>query len=260
MELGLRGRKALITGASRGIGRACAKVLAEEGCDVVLVSRTAADLEAARAKIAAQCNVAVRCFALDLSESKSADILAAECPETEILINNAGAIPRGTLDEIDEARWREAWDLKVFGHINMSRRFYALMRGRRAGVIINIIGTAGENVQSNYITGSAGNASLMAFTRALGGTSPRDGLRVVGINPGPVETDRMVARLRREAQAQFGNAARWRELTKGYAFGRAATPREIAWMAAFLASDKSAFATGTIVTVDGGGTGRRGQL
>src|SRR5215831_4537045 len=100
----------------------------------------------------------------------------------------------------------------------------------------------------------------MAVTRALGGTSPRDGLRVVGINPGPVETDRMVARLRREAQAQFGNAARWRELTKGYAFGRAATPREIAWMAAFLASDKSAFATGTIVTVDGGGTGRRGQL
>jgi len=192
MELGLRGRKALITGASRGIGRACAEVLAEEGCDVVLVARTAADLEAARAKIAAPCNVAVRCFALDLSESKSADTLAAECPETEILINNAGAIPRGTLDEIDEARWREAWDLKVFGHINMSRRFYALMRGRRAGVIINIIGTAGENVQSNYITGSAGNASLMAFTRALGGTSPRDGLRVVGINPGPVETDRMV--------------------------------------------------------------------
>jgi short-subunit dehydrogenase len=107
MELGLRGGKALVTGASRGIGRACAKVLAEEGCDVALVSRTA-DLEAARAKIAAQCNVAVRCFALDLSESKSADILAAECPETEILINNAGAIPRGTLDEIDEAHWREA--------------------------------------------------------------------------------------------------------------------------------------------------------
>src|SRR5262249_16957702 len=156
------------------------------------------------------CNVAVRCFALDLSESKSADTLAAECPETEILINNAGAIPRGTLDEIDEARWREAWDLKVFGYINMSRRFYALMRERWAGVIINIIGTAGENVQSNYITGSVGNASLMAFTRALGGTSPRDGLRVVGINPGPVETDRMMARLRREAQAQFGNTERWR--------------------------------------------------
>jgi NAD(P)-dependent dehydrogenase (short-subunit alcohol dehydrogenase family) len=100
----------------------------------------------------------------------------------------------------------------------------------------------------------------MAFTRAMGGTAPRDGLRVVGINPGPVETDRMLTRLRREAQAQFGDAERWRELTKGYAFGRAATPQEIGWMAAFLASDKSAYTTGTIVTVDGGGTGRRGAL
>jgi short-subunit dehydrogenase len=93
MELGLRGRKALVTGASRGIGRACAEVLAEEGCDVVLVSRTAADLEAAKAKITAQHNVAVRCFPLDLSDSKSVDTLAAECPETDLLINNAGAIP-----------------------------------------------------------------------------------------------------------------------------------------------------------------------
>jgi NAD(P)-dependent dehydrogenase (short-subunit alcohol dehydrogenase family) len=260
MELGLRGRKALITGASRGIGRACAEVLAEEGCDVVLVSRTAADLEAARAKIAAQHNVAVRCFPLDLSDSRSVDTLATECPETNLLINNAGAIPRGTLDEMDEARWREAWDLKVFGYVNMTRRFYALMRERKQGVIINIIGAAGENVQSNYITGSSGNASLMAFTRAIGGAAPRDGLRVVGINPGPVETDRMITRLRREAQAQLGDAERWRELTKGYTFGRAATPREIAWVAAFLASDKSAYTTGTIVTVDGGGTSRTGAL
>jgi NAD(P)-dependent dehydrogenase (short-subunit alcohol dehydrogenase family) len=260
MELGLRGRKALITGASRGIGRACAEVLAAEGCDIVLVSRTLADLEAARAKITAQHNVGVRCFPLDLSDSKSVDTLAAECRETEILINNAGAIPRGTIAEVDEARWREAWDLKVFGYINMTRRFYALMAERKNGVIINIIGSAGENVQSSYITGSSGNASLMAFTRAMGGTAPRDGLRVAGINPGPVETDRMLTRLRREAQAQFGDAERWRELTKGYAFGRAATPREIACMAAFLASDRSAYTTGTIVTVDGGGTGRRGQL
>jgi hypothetical protein len=91
----------------------------------------------------------------------------------------------------------------------------------------------------------------------MGGTAPRDGLRVVGINPGPVETDRMTTRLRREAQAQFGDAERWRELTKEMAFGRAATPEEIGWMAAFLASDKSAY---TIVTVDGGGTSRRGAF
>ena len=87
---------------------------------------------------------------------------------------------------MDEARWREAWDLKVFGYINMTRRFYALMAERKRGVIINILGAAGENPDFDYVAGSSGNASLMAFTRAMGGTAPRDGLRVIGINPGPV--------------------------------------------------------------------------
>jgi 3-oxoacyl-[acyl-carrier protein] reductase len=256
----LRGRKALVTGASRGIGRACAEVLAEEGCDVVLVSRTEADLAAACDRIKAQSNVALRYYAMDLGDSRNVDRLAAECADTDLLINNAGAIPRGTIADIDEPRWREAWDLKVFGYINMTRRFYALMAARKAGVIINIIGAAGEAVQSDYAAGSSGNASLMAFTRAIGGAAPRDNLRVVGINPGPVETDRMVTRLRREAQAQLGDAERWRELTRGMAFGRAASPREIADMAAFLASDRSAYTTGTIVTVDGGSTSRRSAL
>jgi NAD(P)-dependent dehydrogenase (short-subunit alcohol dehydrogenase family) len=260
MELGLRGRKALITGASRGIGRACAEVLAEEGCDVVLVSRTAADLDAAKAKITAQHNVAVRCFPLDLSDSTSVDTLTAECPETDLLINNAGAIPRGNLTDIDEARWRAAWDLKVFGYINMTRRFYALMRERRKGVIINILGAAGENPDFDYVAGSSGNASLMAFTRAMGGTAPRDGLRVVGINPGPVMTDRLVTLMRTRAAAQFGDAERWTEYMKPLAFGRAAKPEEIAWMAAFLASDLSAYTTGSIITIDGGGSSRRSAL
>src|SRR3984893_8396967 len=192
MELGLRGRKALVTGASKGIGRACAEALAEEGCDVALVSRTAADLEAARAAIVAKHNIAVRFYPLDLSDSRNVDKLAEACADTEILINNAGAIPGGNIDAIDEARWRTAWDLKVFGYINMTRRFYALMRERKKGVIINILGAAGENPDFDYVAGSSGNASLMAFTRAMGGTAPRDGLRVIGINPGPVMTDRLV--------------------------------------------------------------------
>src|SRR5882762_306714 len=260
MELGLRGRKALVTGASKGIGRACAEVLAEEGCDVVLVSRTAADLEAARAAIVAKHNVAVRFYPLDLSDSGNVDNLAAECADIDILVNNAGAIPGGDIAQIDEARWRTAWDLKIFGYINMTRRFYALMAARKKGVIINILGAAGENPDFNYIAGSSGNASLMAFTRAMGGTAPRDGLRVIGINPGPVMTERLITLMRTRAEANFGDPEKWTELMKPLAFGRAAKPEEIGYMAAFLASDRSAYTTGSIVTIDGGGTSRRSAL
>src|SRR5207302_4400089 len=232
MDLGLRGRKALVTGASKGIGRACAEVLAEEGCDVVLVSRTAADLAAACDKIKGQHNVSVRYLALDLSDGRNVDKLAAECADTDLLVNNAGAIPGGNITEIDEARWRQAWDLKVFGYINMTRRFYALMAARKKGVIVNVLGAAGENPDFDYIAGSSGNASLMAFTRAMGGAAPRDNLRVVGINPGPVMTERLITLMRTRAQTQFGDAERWTEYMKPLAFGRAAKPEAIAWMAA----------------------------
>ena len=260
MELGLRGRKALVTGASKGIGRACAEVLAEEGCDVVLVSRTAADLEAVRAKIAGEYNVSVRYYALDLGDGRNVDTLAAECADTDLLINNAGAIPGGNIGQVDEARWRQAWDLKVFGYVNMTRRFYALMAERRKGAIVNIIGAAGETPDSEYVAGSSGNASLMAFTRAIGGTAPRDNLRVMGINPGPVMTERLVTLMRTRAQTQFGDPEKYTELMKPLAFGRAAKPEEIAWMAAFLASDRSGYTTGSIVTIDGGGSSRRSAL
>ncbi len=257
MDLGLRGRRALVTGASKGIGRACAEALAREGCDVTLVARTRADLEAAAQKIRNEHNVAVRILPLDLSDSRNVERLAAECPEIDILVNSAGAIPGGNLDAIDEGRWREAWDLKVFGTINMTRRFYALMRERGHGVIVNIIGAAGENPDADYIAGSAGNASLMAFTRALGGAAPKDGLRILGINPGPVLTDRLESLLRHRAQSRLGDPDKWKEMMKLFPFGRAALPEEIASMAAFLASDRSAYTSGTIITIDGGASSRR---
>jgi hypothetical protein len=256
MELGLHGRKALITGASKGIGRATAQLLAAEGCDLVLVARTAADLAAARDKIRAQHNVAVTTVALDLSQGDAARGLARDFPEIDILVNNAGAIPGGNIEEIDEPRWRQAWDLKIFGYINLTRAYFAAMKARRRGVIVNVIGSAGEKLDAAYIAGSMGNASLMAFTRAMGGASPEAGVRVVGINPGPVSTDRLVTLLRKRAQDRLGDAERWQELVKPMPFGRAATPEEIAAMVAFLASDRSAYTTGTIVTIDGGAANR----
>jgi 3-oxoacyl-[acyl-carrier protein] reductase len=252
MELGLTGRRALITGGSKGIGFACAKVLAREGCDVVLISRTAADLTLAQNEIRKTANVGVKIEAMDLSKDEAHQGIAQRHGEVDILVNNAGAIPGGTLADIDQARWRAAWDLKMFGYIGLTRLFHARMAARGKGVIVNIIGAAGERMNAAYVAGSTANAGLMAFTRALGGTSPSQGVRVVGINPGPVATGRFETLYRAQAKSLLGDEERWHELTAKLPFGRAATPEEIANMVAFLASDLSAYTTGTIITIDGG--------
>ena len=256
MELNLRGRTALITGASKGIGLASAEALAAEGVNVILVSRTRADLEAARTKIMSRWNVNVQVHDYDLSDSRNVDRLIAEHAGIDILVNNAGAIPAGDLDQITEDRWRAAWDLKVFGYINMCRRFYADMKSRGRGVIVNVLGVAGEKMDRTYIAGSTGNAALMAFTKALGGSAGDDGLRVVGINPGAIATDRLVTIMKTRAKDRLGDENKWEELMKPLPMGRAGTSEEIGAMVAFLASDLSAYTTGTIVTIDGGAANR----
>jgi hypothetical protein len=253
MDLKLAGKKALITGGSKGIGRASAEALADEGCDVTLVAREQAALDAAAAAIRARRQVNVRTISADLSSDAAVRRVAEQAGELDILVNNAGAIPPGDLLSIDDAKWRQAWDLKVFGYISFCRVIYAQMKARKSGVIINVIGAAGESFPTNYIAGAAGNASLMAFTRALGKGAPADGLRVMAINPGPVETDRLVMLRRADAQQKFGDPERWRELTSNMPFGRAALPSEIANAVAFLASPLSGYTTGSVLTINGGG-------
>ncbi len=252
MDLGLSGRSVLITGSSKGIGLACAHAFAAEGCDVHLVARTAADLERARAEVAGQHQVKVTASALDLSDSANVDRLVAEAGDVDILVNNAGAIPGGPIDQIDEARWRAAWDLKVFGYINMTRAFLARMKARGSGVIVNDIGTGGEKLDYDYIAGAAGNASMMAFTRAIGSRSMYSGVRVVGVNPGPVETDRIQTVMRQRAQSEFGDEARSREYYANWPMNRFAKPEEVADLIVFLASDRASYISGTVVTIDGG--------
>jgi NAD(P)-dependent dehydrogenase (short-subunit alcohol dehydrogenase family) len=252
MDLHLRGKRVLITGASKGIGAAAAEAFAEEGCHVRLAARNAEALEALATKLRAAHGVEVTVHAVDLRKSDDLARLAKDASDIDILVNNAGDIPGGSIDKIDEPTWRHAWELKIFGFINLTRLIYAQMKTRGHGVVINDIGAAGEKFDANYICGSAGNAALMAFTRALGGKSLADNIRVVGINPGPVGTDRHTTLMKTRAKNQLGDENRFRELQKGFPLERPAHAREIADLMAFLASDRSGYTSGVIFTVDGG--------
>ncbi len=251
MDLNLTGKRALVTGASKGIGRAAALQLAQEGCDVVMVARTAQTLEAAAADIRSRCQVSTLAISADLSRQSEIERVAAEVGGIDILVNNAGSIPAGDLLALDDAKLRAAWDLKLFGYISMSRAFYPALKVR-GGVIINVIGAAGEWLDPSYIAGSVGNAALMAFTKALGKGAKADGMRVVGINPGPTATERMETRLRGQARDQFGDEERWLELTRSMPYGRPGRPEEVAAAVAFLASPLSGYTTGSVLTMDGG--------
>ena len=252
MDLQLAGKRVLITGGSKGIGRAIAHVLAEEGCDLVLVARDAAALEETAAAIRASRQVSVRTIAADLSSNDAVTAVAKEAGEIDILVNNAGAIPPGDLLRVENDTWRAAWDLKVFGFISLCRAIYPQMKARHQGVILNIIGAAGEKLNPGYIAGSVGNAALIAFTRTLGKSSTADGIRTLGINPGATATARWEMLSRDRAAKELGDADRWQELSSGMPFGRPGTPEEIAWATAFLVSPRSAYTSGTMLTIDGG--------
>lgn len=258
MDLRLNGRRVLITGASQGIGAGLARAFAEEGCHLHLTARNAANLEAIKAEIAAACpDVPVTLHPVDLTMPGACAALADAVGDIDILVNNAGVIPSGSLFDIDEETWRAGWELKVYGYINLCRLYYPRMKAAGGGVIINNIGNGGEICDPRYIAGAVGNASLMAFTRALGGSSLDDNIRVVGVNPGPVDTDRIYTMLKKRAADVLGDETRFRELASTYPLGRPAHVHEVTDLIVFLASFRSGYTSGTIITVDGGIASRR---
>jgi hypothetical protein len=258
MDLNLKRKNVLISGASKGIGLACAKGFAAEGCNLHLVSRTEDDLLTAKAQINAISDVDITIYPLDLSQSSNVDKLAKECSEIDILVNNAGAIPAGNIEAIDERRWREAWDLKVFGYINMTRQFYPLIKNNGGGVIMNVIGLAGVRVDRNYIAGSAGNASIIGFTNAMGAQALDEGMRVLGVCPGAVQTERITTMLKTRAKDEKGNEDRWQDYFSGMPLNRPALVEEVADVVVFLCSDRASWLTGTTINLDGGVANRGG--
>ena len=260
MELGLQGKTAVITGSSKGIGFAIAEELAREGGDLHLAARDSADLNRAATDLKSRFGVGVTVHPVDLSDRSARDAFARECAHVDILVNCAGAIPGGELDQVGEDAWRAAWDLKLFGYVGITRIIYDAMCRRRRGVIINVIGAGGILTNAGYICGGANNAALINFTISLGGASVRHGVRVCGVNPGPVDTERMIyLRGIEEEKVPASQRAQWsKEYFGKMAYGRPARPDEISGAVAFLASDRASYISGAMITIDGGMVARGG--
>lgn len=252
MDLKLKGKRVVVTGGSKGIGLAVAMRFAHEGALPVLVSRSADGLAKAASAIRDETGTTAQTLALDLGTPEGIAQLCAEAGAMDILVNNAGAIPGGSLADIADEKWRQSWELKLFGYINLVRAVLPGMEQNGSGVICNIIGMAGFAPRAEYICGSTANAALMAFTQGVGAASPRRGVRVFGINPSPTRSDRMEAMMRAQAGKKLGDENRWMELTKGLPFGRLTEPTEIADLTVFSCSPLAGYLSGTVINVDGG--------
>jgi NAD(P)-dependent dehydrogenase (short-subunit alcohol dehydrogenase family) len=249
MDLGLKGKRVLITGGSKGIGLACAQRFAAEGCSLGLVSRDQGRLEAARTAIRAQHPVEVTLHAADLRDGGAVKRVAAAAGAVDILVNNAGDIPGGSVLDIDEAQWRHAWDLKVFGYVNMTREVLRDMKARGRGVIVNVIGMAGEKPSYEYICGAVANAGLAAFTKGLGGKTPEFGVRVVALHPPATRTDRIMTLVRNVAKQKYGDESKADEVLASGSFGRVIEPEQVADTVAFLASDRAGQLSGVVLNL-----------
>jgi NAD(P)-dependent dehydrogenase (short-subunit alcohol dehydrogenase family) len=239
----------LITGGSRGIGAAAAQAFAAEGVGLIhVVGRDKELLSQLRDQIDAE----VICHALDLSSPADRAKLSDPLSEIDILVNNAGAIPQGSLEHADLTVWQRAWDLKLWGYLELTQMALRVMKARGSGVIVNVVGLSGERPDAGYLAGSMANSALMTFTRSVGSYTLDHGVRVVGINPGPVRTDRLLDALQVRARSEFGDPARWAEFIDHYPGQRMATADEVADAITFLASRRSGYTSGTMLTLDGG--------
>jgi NAD(P)-dependent dehydrogenase (short-subunit alcohol dehydrogenase family) len=257
MELGLEGKVAIVTGGSKGIGRATALGLLNEGASVLICARgqqgldetvTAAD-HAARERICA--------VAADLMQAAAIKQVVARCIErfgrVDILVNNAGSARPGDFLQLTDDAWIDDWTLKFFGYVRMAREVVLFMQHQKSGVIINIIGAGGLSPTGNYMIGGAANAALNHFTKALADASAKYGVRVVGINPGPILTERLLKMRGALAPAAAGQPddEAFRRLTP---LGRIGKPEEVADLILFLASNRGSFIHGANISIDGGTT------
>jgi NAD(P)-dependent dehydrogenase (short-subunit alcohol dehydrogenase family) len=253
MELQLKGKVALVTGGSRGIGRAIVELLFKEGCDVLVVARNvrtdppfSGALEATGPRLVS--------FAADLSTKEGVESAVEMAIDTfgrlDILINNAGSAPRGDFLTLTEDEWREGFALKFFGYVRMTRAAWPYLKDAK-GSLVNVVGVSAYTPDADYTIAASSNAGLLAFTKSMAVLGQRDGVRVNAVNPGQIETERLAGVLKKMGLPE--NEARSR-LLEGLGMDRFGQPEDVAAMVAFVVSERAGYVQGAMFNVDGGRT------
>jgi NAD(P)-dependent dehydrogenase (short-subunit alcohol dehydrogenase family) len=254
MDLKLSGQVAVVTGASRGIGRAIAQTLAAEGVKIAAAARSKDQLDDLAKSIKTECLVQ----AVDLRKPESAaavvDATIAKFGKIDLLVNNAGATKRGDFFELTDADWDDGFALKFFGAMRLCRAAWTHLQASHGG-IVNIIGIGGRTGSAEFAIGGSVNAACRLLTKALADRGVKDGVRVNAINPGSIKTERLDIRLRSFAEEKGIDLAKAeQELAKASGVARFGEPSEIAAAVAFLASPQSGFCHGALLDIDGGQT------
>src|SRR6266498_4352921 len=254
MDLQLSDKVAIVTGASRGIGKAIAESLSEEGMKVALVARSRDLLESLSASLQTESLV----LPIDLRDPNAATHVITETinrfGKLDLLVNNAGATKRGDFLTLTDEEWQDGFDLKFYGTMRLSRMAWSYLQASK-GTIINIIGIGGKTGSAEFTIGGTVNAALMNLTKALADRGVKDGVRVNAINPGSIATERLQVRIQNYAKVKnIALEEAVKRLPYEMKIERFGDPAEIARAVAFLASSQASYIQGAILDVDGGAT------
>ena len=258
MDLGLTGKKAIVTGGSLGIGYAIATDLVNEGVDVVITARDAGRLDAAAQSIRGpgRCMSVAGDLGVESDLNRVIDSARQALGGTiDILINNAGSTPMGRLEDTADEVWLKSINLKLMGYMRASRKVVPQMRAQRWGRIVNIIGRSAHQPRAIYMAGSSVNASLLAFNKALADEVASANILVTGVNPGPIDTPRTDSLVAQMGGGDIAAEKKFRnDMAASVALNRLGTAAEVSGLVAFLCSDRASYITGTCIDIDGGGT------
>lgn len=259
MDLGLEGRVALISGGSRGIGRAIATQLATAGCDVTLVSRTEADLKETAAAIAGETGRRIEICATDLRSPQGCEAAVGAHAEAfgrlDILINNAGATAAGTFLNVDDADWEDGFALKFYSYLRLARSFWPMLMAAGDGAVINIIGGFSKTPNALFAIGGAVNTAVTSLSKSMANQGLEDGVAVNSVHPGLTMTDRFEMILAKRAETEGSSrddliaSDKARLGIRDYS-----QPEDVAALVAFLVSPVGRQVHGADLFIDGGQT------